>query len=104
MKESHVKHTKFNLLIWRNLPNCKEMVKVITVSQDRKLSWSEWLVLKLHLLSCDPCVNFLKQIKFIRNALHKGDEKLAQQDTTFNLSDDARNRLKKALEAPNEAG
>lgn len=103
MKESHVNKTKFNFWIWRNLPDCQEMVKVIGSSLDKKLSWSEWIVMKLHLRSCDPCVNFLKQIKFIREALLNNDEKLIHQDSHTKLSDDARNRLKDALKASSEA-
>ena len=97
MKEARVKHTKFNLFIWRKLPECKEMVKVITASMDGKLSWREWLLMKIHLLSCDPCVNFLKQIKFIRTALGHSDEVLGQQDQSVKLSDETRIRLKEAL-------
>jgi hypothetical protein len=103
MKESHVKHTKFNLWVWRKLPECREMVKIITASMDEKLSWREWLMMKIHLLSCDPCINFLKQIKFIRTALEQSEGKLSEQDSSMKLSDGARNRLKEALEATNEA-
>ncbi len=99
MKESKVEHTKFNLLIWRNLPKCKEIVKIITASMDEKLSWREWIKMKIHLLSCDPCVNFLKQLKFIRTVLRHSDEKLVEEDLSVKLSDDARSRLKKALES-----
>lgn len=101
MKESRVKHTKFNLMIWRKLPECKEVVKIITASMDDKLTWRERIVMKLHLLSCDPCVNFLKQLRFIRTALRSSEERIGQQDTNLRLSDDARNRLKKALESTN---
>lgn len=104
MKEARVKHTKFNLLIWRNLPQCKEIVKIITASMDEKLSWREWIVMKIHLLSCDPCINFIKQLRFIRTALRHSDEKIGQQDTGIHLSDDARSRMKKALETTKEAG
>jgi hypothetical protein len=103
MKEANVKHTKFNLWVWRKLPECKQMVKIITASLDDKLSWREWLLMKIHLLSCDPCINFLKQIRFIRSVLHHSDEKLGQEDASVKLSDDARTRLKDALEASNEA-
>lgn len=73
------------------------MVKIITASLDSKLSRTEWILMKVHLLSCDPCVNFLKQIKFIRNALSHSDERLGQVDASVKLSDDARARLKKNL-------
>ena len=97
MKEANVKHTKFNLWAWRKLPECKQMVKIITTSMDARLSWREWILMKVHLLSCDPCVNFLKQIKFIRTTLQHSDEHLAPQDSSVRLTDEARNRLKEAL-------
>lgn len=98
MKEARVKHTRFNLLIWRRLPECKEMVKIITASMDSKLSWKEWILMKIHLLSCDPCVNFLKQMRFIRSVLGRGGDNLGQNDNTVTLSEDARARMKQALE------
>jgi len=101
MKEAKVKHTKFNLWVWRKLPECKQMVKIITASMDEKLSWSEWILMKIHLLSCDPCINFLKQIKFIRSALSRSDGRLGQDDPSIKLSDDARTRMKNALESSN---
>ena len=79
------------------------MVKIITASMDEKLSWREWILMKIHLISCDPCVNFQKQIKFIRTVLRQSDEKLVQADSSVKLSDDARARMKKALETPNSA-
>lgn len=101
MKEAKVKHTKFNLFVWRRLPECKEMVKVITASMDEKLSWREWLLLKIHLLSCDPCVNFLKQLKLIRTVLRVGGDRLGQVESEVKLSEDSRARMKRALESTN---
>lgn len=102
MKESKVKHTRFNLFVWRKLPACKEMVKIITASMDSKLSWRDWLMMKLHLLACDPCVNFLKQLKFIRTALGQSDENLAAAQH-ISLSPTARERIKDALDSANPA-
>jgi hypothetical protein len=102
MKEAKVKHTRFNILVWRKLPPCREMVKIITASMDAKLSWREWILMKVHLLSCDPCVNFLKQIKFIRTALSHSDEKIEAQQH-ISLSDAAKDRIKTALNSANPA-
>ncbi len=99
MKEAKVTHTKFNLFVWRNLPKCKEITKLITASMDAKLSWREWFLMKLHMLSCDPCVNFLKQLKFIRTTLHHSDEHPAQNDSNVKLDDNARSRLKEVLKS-----
>ena len=97
MKESNVKHTRFNLWVWRNLPNCRNMVKVITESMDTKLTWAQWIKLKIHLLSCDPCVNFIKQLNFIRTALQHSEGRLETEDPKIHLSEGARARMKKAL-------
>ena len=102
MKESKVKHTRFNLWVWRNLPNCRNMVKVITESMDTKLTWGQWIRLKIHLLSCDPCVNFIKQLKFIRTVLGQSEGRLETEDPSVHLSEDARTRMKNAL-ASNQA-
>ncbi len=102
MKEAKVKHTKFNLFVWHKLPACKEMVKIITASMDSKLSWREWLMMKLHLLACDPCVNFLKQLNFIKTALSHNDEHLGDAQH-ISLSDTARERIKDALDSAKAA-
>lgn len=102
MKESNVKHTRFNLFIWRGLPPCRDIVKVITASMDGRVSLKDWLSMKIHLLSCDPCVNFIKQLKFIRGAVHRHQEQLLG-DESVHLSDDARHRMREALKSPNSA-
>lgn len=99
MKESKVKHTRFNLWVWRNLPHCSDMVKVITESMDTRITWLQWLKLKIHLLSCDPCVNFIKQLNFIRTALRRGSGRSETEDPNLVLSEDARARMKDALAA-----
>ena len=78
------------------------MVKIITASLDNKLSWREWISMKIHLISCDPCVNFLKQIRFIRSVLGHSDEKLGREDASIHLSHEARTRMKEALNSVTE--
>jgi hypothetical protein len=99
MKEANVKHTRFNLFVWRKLPACREMVKIITASMDGRVSFKDWLRMKIHLLSCDPCVNFIKQLRFISGAVHQHQERLFN-DESLHLSDDARRRMRDALKSP----
>lgn len=80
------------------MPECREMTKVITASLDDKLSWRERLLMKLHLKACDPCTNFIEQIKFIRTSLGHSIDKAGQPDHSVVLSDNARSRMKQALE------
>lgn len=97
MKESKVKYTRFNQWVWHYLPECKDIVKVITSSMDSKLTWRQWITLKIHLISCDPCVNFIKQVKFIRTVLRTGSEQIVVEDGSVALTDEARIRMKNAL-------
>ena len=97
MKESQVKHTKFNVLIWRNLPPCREIVKIITASLDGKVSWKDRILMKIHLLSCDPCVNFLKQLKFLRLAIDHHSHHAETASEQPQLTGEARDRIKQNL-------
>lgn len=97
MKEAKLKFTKFNDWVWRKFPACKEVVKLVTASMDGPLTLREKFVMKLHLYSCDSCINFLTQVKFIRSTLRHGHTGLDQQNSNIRLSDDARDRIKRAV-------
>lgn len=99
MKETQVKKTRFNIWAWHNLPPCKEIVKLITASLDGKLSVWKTFIMKLHLFTCPPCQNFLSQLKFLRCALPIHDEKIADENSSVKLSDEARERLKNKLKS-----
>ncbi len=87
----------FFYLIWKFLPTCKEYVPILSESLDRELSVYKKVIVKLHLIACPPCVRYLKQIKFVREATHKCDEKILQTEPDVKLSDKTRERMKKLL-------
>lgn len=87
----------FFVWVWRNLPPCREFVPMISESLDRKLPFHKRLLIKIHLLACKPCVRFLEQSKFLREAMHELDAELIQKETPAKLSDEARDRLKNIL-------
>jgi hypothetical protein len=99
MKEAQIKKTRFNFWVWRNLPPCKEIVKLITAAEDGKISLWNRLIMKIHIRACPPCENFLKQLKFLRRALLSRAEKDCEENPSVKLSDDARERLKNALKS-----
>ena len=51
--------------------SCKEVSMLLTQAQERRLGLGESLGLKLHLLLCDGCANFRKQLDFIRAAVRR---------------------------------
>jgi hypothetical protein len=89
----------FNVAAWTYLPPCKEIVKIITASLDRKLTIRERIVLKLHLAACKPCVHFLDQSHLLSSAAHTMDPDLKNDLYAGRLSDDARDRIKNMLKA-----
>lgn len=48
--------------------SCKETAQRLSKTQDRDLSRSEKLQLKMHLAMCGGCRNFSKQMDFLRAA------------------------------------
>ena len=74
-----------NLFILRTLPPCKEIVKIVSASLDRKLTFRERTVMRLHL--------------FLGSAASQLDENLKHELFAGRLSDDARDRIKNVLKS-----
>ena len=53
------------------LLNCKEATRLVSQGLDRRLGLAERLALRLHLLICDGCTNFSRQVAFLRRALSR---------------------------------
>ena len=51
------------------LLTCKEASRLISQGLDRRLGFTDRIGLRLHLLICDGCANFSKQVKFVRRAI-----------------------------------
>lgn len=49
--------------------NCQQATRLISESQDRALSLSEKMSLKMHVLMCAGCKNFSLQIPFLSQAM-----------------------------------
>jgi hypothetical protein len=86
-----------NLFILRTLPPCKEIVKIVSASLDRKLTLRERTVMRLHLVACKPCVRYMEQSQFLGSAASQLDENLKDELFTGRLSDEARDRIKNVL-------
>ena len=87
----------FNVAVWHYLPPCKEIVRTVSDSFDRKLSIRERIAMKLHLWACLPCVRYLEQSKYVREAMHEYENHRATDLQSKTLSDEARARLKDIL-------
>ena len=103
MGETFFEKLKWAIIFWlaRRLPDCKTIAPKLGESLDRKQSLRERLTIKLHLLTCDYCKRYLKQIVFLKEAMHvHGEKALADESvSTFVLSDDSKQRIKDRLRA-----
>jgi hypothetical protein len=88
-----------NLFILRTLPPCKEIVKIVSASLDRRLTVREKAVMRLHLIACKPCVRYMEQSHFLSSAASQLDDTLKNELFTGKLSDEARDRIKKVLKS-----
>jgi hypothetical protein len=74
----------------RLIINCKENSRLVTRSWDRPLSVKDYLALRIHLLVCENCRRFVRQMHLIR-------EWLRQDDGSEGLSEQARTRIARKL-------
>lgn len=58
--------------------NCREVTRLVSESQERKLSVVEKMSLNLHLMMCDGCKNFSLQVPFLRKAMKAYSERLGE--------------------------
>lgn len=76
--------------------NCKQASELLSQGMDEKLSLGKKLSLRMHLFMCDGCSNFISQLTFLRKVLQQHRE--CSQCDSLHLSDEARQRIAKALE------
>jgi hypothetical protein len=50
---------------------CKEVTHLLSEGQDRKLTVGERLKLEMHMVMCEGCGNFRKQMDFLRAACRR---------------------------------
>lgn len=79
------------------LPTCKQAVALMSESMERPLSLRERVLLKLHLWVCIWCVWYMEQLQLMRDALRLRATESSDDKPTVSLSDEARERLKLAL-------
>lgn len=54
--------------------SCREAARLMSQELDRELTWSERLALKLHVMVCNGCRNFRRQMGVLREVCrHYGE-------------------------------
>ncbi len=80
---------------------CKQASKLVSQSLDRPLTWSEKVMLRLHLLICDPCTQFKRQLNMLRTALQRITNGI-EHDSTIKLPPDVKSRILQTIESRQE--
>lgn len=52
-------------------PTCKEVHRLVSERLDRNLTLTERARVRLHLLACDACTRFSRQMALIRSAMRQ---------------------------------
>lgn len=83
--------------------SCKETSLLVSQSRDRPLTWSERLGVRLHLWICAQCRRYERQLRWLdglRGRLDRAPEEMSDTE----LSPEARDRIRAAIEAHREDG
>jgi hypothetical protein len=84
------------LLICRFTPTCPEVVRILSLGMDEKLSLMMRMKLRIHFLMCSFCQRYMKQLKYIRQVSREFPEKIGEASNAL-LPTDAKERMKAAL-------
>jgi hypothetical protein len=102
MKFLSLERIKLEASFWlgRRLPTCQEVLPVLSQSLERRLTLRERATLRLHFIICVYCVRYLKQLRFMREALRAQSAKALEGESAAAppLPPDARERIRRALQ------
>ena len=83
----------------RILPTCKTVTKQVSDSMEHKLPLFDRLKVNLHLMGCESCNLYRKQLLILQELLKKYLDKMESDEyiDKITLSEEARERIKRSL-------
>ncbi len=90
---------RYVLWIGTRLPPCEQITRIISAAADRPLTWRERIEKRLHLVFCDLCSRFERQLALMRRLVAEARPLDDDADTAGGpgLSPEGRARLKRRL-------
>ncbi len=76
------------------MASCRDSAQLASEALDRSLNFQEHLSLRVHLLYCNACLRYHRQLKFLRVCAHAFRD---YPGSGGGLSDDARARIEGRL-------
>jgi len=88
----------------RRLPTCKQTVKMMSESLERRLTLRERINVKLHLWICLWCVWYIEHLQLLRTTIRAKAEQEPNLDSPSlpSMSAEARERIKQKLSQHSE--
>ncbi len=77
--------------------SCKSVAPLFSHALDRKLTLTERLRMRFHLMLCTACTNYVANIGFLRDVFHAHSDKIERDEISTPLSPAAKARIKEAL-------
>lgn len=77
--------------------SCKSVAPLFSYALDRKLTLSERLRMRFHLMLCTACENYVANIGFLHDVFHAHSDKIETDQIRMPLSPDAKARIKEAM-------
>lgn len=65
------KMVRKSLRLFMHIPNCRETSELLSRAQEQHLSLRERVGLHVHLVACEGCRNFRRQLDFMRAAVKR---------------------------------
>jgi hypothetical protein len=84
------------LLICRFTPTCPEVVRILSLGMEKRLSLMMRFKLRIHFLMCSFCERYMKQLKYIRQVSREFPNKIGEISDA-SLTTDAKERMKAAM-------
>ena len=78
-------------------PTCEVVSQKISQSMDHPISLVGRLRVRIHLIGCELCARYERQLLAMHKMLESRSEELYEQDTGAKLSDEARQRIKREI-------
>jgi predicted anti-sigma-YlaC factor YlaD len=101
MEQSIGQRLKWQVILFlaRRLPPCNVLLPLFSEERERPLTLREKITKKLHLFTCEACRRYIAQIEQMSEMVKPQNEMETSVAPPAKLSDDARKRIKDALEA-----
>lgn len=79
-------------------PTCEVVSQKLSYSMDKPLPLSDRIKIRLHLMVCELCTRYEKQLKAMRKMLDLHADEINQANENIKLSPEARARIKQTID------